>query len=103
MNALYVDGYPEKSNEVKWFWEIFDEMSEQQKQNFFRFSTGSDRVPAGGLGFFKLKVQRINDPTKLPVAHTCMNIFALPAYKSKEEMKKKVLIAIENTEGFGLI
>ncbi|KAK8891548.1 Ubiquitin-protein ligase E3A [Tritrichomonas musculus] len=103
VNAVYVDGYTKDSPQVKWFWEIFDEMTEQQKQNFFRFSTGSDRAPAGGLGFFHLKIQRINDSSKLPVAHTCMNIFALPIYESKEEMKKKVLIAIENTEGFGLI
>lgn len=102
-NAEYIDGYKEDSQEVKWFWEIFDEMSEEEKHKFFRFSTGCDRAPVGGLNNFSLKIQKINDDTKLPVAHTCMNTFSLPTYKSKEIMKSKILVAIEYTEGFGLI
>lgn len=103
VNSQYIDGYTENSQEIKWFWEIFDEMTEAQKKNFFRFSTGSDRAPVGGLDLFHLKIQKTFDSTKLPVAHTCMNIFSLPNYSTKEDMKQKVLIAIENTEGFGLI
>ncbi|OHT16529.1 ubiquitin ligase [Tritrichomonas foetus] len=102
-NCEYADGYNENSQQVKWFWEIFDEMTNNEKQQFFRFSTGSDRAPVGGLNNFKLVIQKTNDPTKLPVSHTCFNIFALPTYKSKKEMKQKILISIANTEGFGLI
>ncbi|KAH0790401.1 ubiquitin ligase [Histomonas meleagridis] len=102
-NTKYSDGYTKDSIQVKWFWEIFDEMSDEQKQMFFRFSTGSDRIPVSGLNDFKLVIQKTNDPTKLPISHTCFNIFALPTYQSKDVMKEKILISIQNTEGFGLI
>jgi hypothetical protein len=39
---------------------------------------------------------------KLPVSHTCFTTFTLPAYSSKEEMREKIHIAIENDSGFGL-
>ncbi|OHT15702.1 ubiquitin ligase [Tritrichomonas foetus] len=102
-NAKYTDGYNKDSQAVIWFWEIFDEMTAEQKQQFFRFSTGSDRAPVCGLNNFNLTIQKTNDISKLPVAHTCFNIFSLPDYKTKEEMKHKILISIVNTEGFGLI
>ncbi|KAH0787258.1 ubiquitin ligase [Histomonas meleagridis] len=102
-NTQYSDGYDENSIQIKWFWEIFDEMNDEQKQMFFRFSTGSDRIPVTGLSAFKLVIQKTNDPTKLPISHTCFNIFALPTYESKEIMKEKIMISIQNTEGFGLI
>ena len=102
-HCKYSDGYTANSAQVKWFWEIFDEMTNDEKKLFFRFSTGSDRAPVGGLDELKFVIQKINDPNKLPVSHTCFNIFSLPCYSSKEEMKKKIMISIQNTEGFGLI
>lgn len=102
-NTKYTDGYDEKSQAIIWFWEIFDELNETQKQQFFRFSTGSDRIPISGIKDFQLVIQKTNDIAKLPVSHTCFNIFALPNYSSKELMKEKILISISNTEGFGLI
>ena len=44
-----------------------------------------------------------NDISKHPVSHTCFNIFDLPAYPDKETMRAKVELALEHTEGFGLI
>uniref|UniRef100_A0A8C0GXC9 HECT-type E3 ubiquitin transferase n=1 Tax=Chelonoidis abingdonii TaxID=106734 RepID=A0A8C0GXC9_CHEAB len=38
----------------------------------------------------------------LPVAHTCFNQLCLPPYKSKKELKQKLVIGISNAEGFGL-
>lgn len=40
----------------------------------------------------------------LPVAHTCFNLLDLPKnYSSKEKLRSKLLQAINNTEGFGLV
>ena len=39
---------------------------------------------------------------RLPVAHTCFNQLVLPAYNNKKIMQQKLLMAISNTEGFGL-
>lgn len=102
-NCQYSDGYTKTSQAVIWFWEIFEEMTAEEKQQFFRFSTGSDRAPVGGLHLFKLTIQKVNDPNKLPVSHTCFNIFSLPNYKSKEEMREKLHLSLGYTEGFGLI
>jgi hypothetical protein len=101
--AEYTDGYTSKSNAVKWFWEIFRELTPEQKGKFLRFSTGSDRTPIGGLSEVHLVIQKTGDTKKLPVSHTCFNILGLPDYKSKEEMRRKLLIALEYHEGFGLI
>ena len=46
----------------------------------------------------------MNVPEKyLPVAHTCFNLLDLPKYSTKETMKEKLLQAIQQTEGFGLV
>jgi len=43
------------------------------------------------------------DSDQLPTAHTCFNHLLLPPYKEKQKMKEKLLIAISNSEGFGLM
>jgi hypothetical protein len=70
---------------------------------FLKFATGTDRSPLGGLGNVKLVVQRGADPYRLPVAHTCFNTFTLPDYRSRDVMREKLLLAIEHTEGFGIV
>ena len=39
---------------------------------------------------------------RLPTAHTCFNQLCLPPYKSRKLLLKKLSIAVENAEGFGL-
>lgn len=102
LGTKYIEGYKETSTSVKMFWEIFNELPEEKKVKFLLFSTGTDKAPVGGLAQTHLVIQRSADDTKLPVSHTCFNIFALPDYKDKEKMKKNLLIALEHTEGFGL-
>jgi hypothetical protein len=102
-NAQYTDGYTSESPIVQWFWEVFDEMSDEQRRWLLRFATGTDRTPITGLSDVRLVIQRAGDPDKLPVAHTCFSILTLPDYPSKEALKTKLLIAVENNEGFGLI
>jgi ubiquitin-protein ligase E3 A len=103
LNARYSNGYNAESPVVQWFWEVFDEMTDEQKRWLLRFATGTDRTPVTGLSDVRLIIQRSGDTEKLPVAHTCFSIFGLPDYPSKEVLKEKVLIAIENNEGFGII
>lgn len=77
----------------------------QQKRLLF-FITGSDRVPIKGLGHLSppfVISRNGSDSTRLPTAHTCFNHLLLPAYKDKETLKQRLLLAIENAEGFGLL
>lgn len=39
----------------------------------------------------------------LPSVHTCFNHFLLPDYQNKEILREKLLKAINNAEGFGLL
>lgn len=39
----------------------------------------------------------------LPSSHTCFNVLLLPEYVEEEKLKIKLLLAMENAEGFGMI
>lgn len=48
------DGYEPDTPIIRYFWEIVQGFTDEQKKQFLVFTTGSDRVPVGGLG--KLQV-----------------------------------------------
>ena len=102
-NAKYSDGYTPESRAVVWFWEVFDALSEDDKRKFLKFSTGTDRAPYGGLKNVSLVIQRAVSTGQLPISHTCFNTFCLPDYATKEELEHKVKLAIQYTEGFGIV
>ena len=59
------------------------------------------------LNFIRCKHSReqsadINLFGRLPMAHTCFNQLVLPAYKNKKILKQKMIIAVQNAEGFGI-
>jgi ubiquitin-protein ligase E3 A len=99
----YADGYTANSRAVRWFWEIFGGLTNKLKKRFLQFTTGSDRAPVGGLGNVIITIQRTGDPRKLPVSHTCFSVLGLPDYPSRAQMAKKLLMALTETEGFGLM
>ncbi|KAK8835056.1 Ubiquitin-protein ligase E3A [Tritrichomonas musculus] len=100
--AKYKDGLDKASEEVRWFWEVFWEFSEDERLEFLKFTTGSDRAPFGGLGKVRITFRKGGRHEMLPVAHTCFNMFFLPKYKSKEELRSKLLLAFKYSEGFGI-
>ena len=75
-----------------------------KKKKFLFFVTGCDRAPIDGLGSLQITISNGgSDLNQLPSAHTCFNNLILPDYKNKEMLKKKIYIAINYSEGFGLI
>jgi ubiquitin-protein ligase E3 A len=57
-----------------------------------------------GLANLTFIVQRAGpDADRLPTAQTCFSRLLLPEYGSRERLREKLLIAIENSRGFGLI
>ncbi|OHT14101.1 ubiquitin-protein ligase [Tritrichomonas foetus] len=100
--AKYKDGLEATSDEVRWFWEVFWELSSDEKLKFLKFTTGADRAPFGGLGKIRIKFRKGGKHDKLPVAHTCFNMLFLPRYRSREELREKLLLALEYSEGFGV-
>jgi len=102
--ARYDGGYTKTSPPVIYFWEVLHDLDIEKKKKFLFFSTGSDRAPIGGLKNLSFYIMKHGeDGEQLPSSHTCFNYLLLPAYSSKEKLKDKLLLALENSEGFGLI
>ncbi|KAI1886881.1 hypothetical protein AGOR_G00200350 [Albula goreensis] len=107
MNALQkvaqYEGYSKTDTTVRWFWDVVLSFPIELQKKLLHFTTGSDRVPVGGMSDLNFKISKIDVPSEwLPVSHTCFNQICLPSYKSKKELKQKLTIAISNAEGFGL-
>jgi HECT-domain (ubiquitin-transferase) len=102
--AKYDGGFDAASEAVVWFWDILHSLPLEQKREFLRFTSGSDRAPVGGLGKLSICIQRAGpDTDRLPTSHTCFNILLLPEYASREKMAERLVTAITNSSaGFGL-
>ncbi|XP_043099178.1 probable E3 ubiquitin-protein ligase HERC4 isoform X2 [Puntigrus tetrazona] len=84
------------------FWEVFDELTANEKKAFLLFLTGFEKVPILGMSAVKMKVRPLFIFTQdhLPQALTCHAILDLPVYESKETLKAKVIEAINHKRGF---
>ncbi|XP_062331173.1 probable E3 ubiquitin-protein ligase HECTD2 isoform X1 [Osmerus eperlanus] len=97
------EGYSKTDPTVRAFWEVVLAFPPEMQKKLLHFSTGSDRVPVGGVADLNFKISRMDVSTDwLPVSHTCFNQICLPPYKTKKELKQKITIAMSNSEGFGL-
>lgn len=54
----YDGGYTASSPIIQQFWEIVHRMPLESKRKLLQFTTGSDRVPVGGLSKLKLIISR---------------------------------------------
>eukprot|EP01063_Lacrimia_lanifica_P038392 TRINITY_DN8175_c0_g1_i1.p1 TRINITY_DN8175_c0_g1~~TRINITY_DN8175_c0_g1_i1.p1 ORF type:complete len:811 (+),score=341.95 TRINITY_DN8175_c0_g1_i1:142-2574(+) len=98
------DGYKEDDQTVKDFWSIIQEMGREEQRMFLKFCTGTDRLPIRGLKSLGFVVGKNGgDSEQLPTAHTCFNHLLIPDYGNREKLKEKLLHAIRNCQGFGLM
>ncbi|KAJ8365676.1 hypothetical protein SKAU_G00145070 [Synaphobranchus kaupii] len=101
--AAQYEGYSKTDPTVRCFWDVVLSFPAEMQKRLLHFTTGSDRVPVGGMADLNFKIAKIDVSTEwLPVSHTCFNQICLPPYRSKKELKQKLTIAISNAEGFGL-
>merc|ERR1719361_1519207 len=104
LTTKYEDGLHRNSQIVRDFWAVAHGLSESDKRKLLSFCTGSDRVPINGLGQLALTISKNGgDDQKLPTSHTCFNHLLLPEYSSRDILKNRLLTAIQNSEGFGLL
>lgn len=96
------DGFHPNDPTIRCFWETVLSMPLSLQKQLLMFTTGSDRVPIAGMSEMTFKITRTDDTDLLPVSHTCFNQLVLPAYRSKKQLRQKLVMAIQNTEGFGL-
>ncbi|XP_007559917.1 NEDD4-like E3 ubiquitin-protein ligase WWP1 [Poecilia latipinna] len=100
--------YTRNSKQIIWFWQLVKEVDNEVRLRLMQFVTGTCRLPLGGFaelmgsnGPQKFCIEKVGKDTWLPRSHTCFNRLDLPPYKSYEQLKEKLLFAIEETEGFG--
>lgn len=97
-------GFSESSPQIRWFWQIALGMNEDEKKKLMQFVTGSDRAPIEGLRSQPFRIQRNGpDSDRLPTSHTCFSVLMLPEYSSKDKLKRQLMTAIQNSQGFGLM
>lgn len=100
----YDGGYTAESQTVQDFWNIVHTLSTEDKRKLLQFTTGSDRVPVGGMSHLKLVIARNGpDTDHLPTAHTCFNVLLLPEYSNMEKLKDRLMKAINYSKGFGML
>ncbi|XP_030641880.1 itchy E3 ubiquitin protein ligase b [Chanos chanos] len=106
-NTIYRH-YARNSKQILWFWQLVKEMDNEKRMRLLQFVTGTCRLPVGGFadlmgsnGPQKFCIEKVGKENWLPRSHTCFNRLDLPPYKSYEQLKEKIMFAIEETEGFG--
>ena len=108
-NTLY-RGFTGEDQVILWFWEFVAALEPEKKSRLLQFVTGTSRVPVNGFrelhgsdGPRKFTIERMTGTTQaLPIAHTCFNRIDLADYNSKESLSSKLLMAMEETEGFAV-
>ncbi|KAJ2880532.1 putative E3 ubiquitin-protein ligase [Coemansia aciculifera] len=104
MPLTEVVGFEDAQVVLDWFWKVLREMEPGERRLFLAFVTGSDRLPTVAANSqLKLKVVLLGaDSGRLPIAHTCFNQLGLWMYRSKDELRDKLAMALNESEGFGL-
>jgi hypothetical protein len=102
-NIELSNGYAPGSPSVQLLFELLLGWDEQMRALFFKFVTGSERLPIGGLAALEPRLtvaKKVGcDDSALPSAMTCTNYFKLPPYTKREAMAEKVGKAVMEGQG----
>ncbi|KAG2382369.1 hypothetical protein C9374_005571 [Naegleria lovaniensis] len=105
-NTEYGPGYDQEHPTIQLFWDIvFNDLTPQQHVLLLKFISSISRPPL--LGFKdlhpKICIHKVADTSRLPTSSTCYSLLKLPAYTSRQQLKEKLIQAIEQgTQTFGL-
>lgn len=103
----YRGEYGDKHQVIVWFWKALSSFDLETRARLLQFVTGTSRVPMNGFaelygsnGPQRFTIEPWGTPHSLPRAHTCFNRLDLPRYRTYYELREKLRLAIENTQGF---
>ena len=117
LNTIYKGHFNNENETIKIFWEVLNNLNQNELMTFFEFCTGLCNVPVDGFGSLKgignkimkftieplMSEFNLNDNPnqfKLIQAKACFNRILLPEYKNKKDMEKAIKIIIENDTSF---
>ncbi|KAL5967775.1 Ubiquitin-protein ligase E3A, partial [Taenia solium] len=99
----YEGDYSAETIVIRHFWSVVHAMTEDEQRKLLQFTTGTDRIPVGGMSRMKFVIAKQGpDSDRLPTAHTCFNVLLLPEYSSKEKLERCLRVAITYSKGFGM-
>mmetsp|Transcript_33999 Transcript_33999/g.30779 ORF Transcript_33999/g.30779 Transcript_33999/m.30779 type:complete len:244 (-) Transcript_33999:50-781(-) len=105
-NLLKYCNFFDSGKTKDWMIELFKEFDSELRSKFLMFVTGSNRLSIdepSDSNMVKIRFYH-SDEYQLPKAATCFNQLDMPHYKTKEMLKEKLLMAINEGEtgyGFG--
>ncbi|XP_078267557.1 putative E3 ubiquitin-protein ligase HERC4 [Rhinoraja longicauda] len=105
-SARYEVGYTGKDEAIVQFWQMFHELTQEEKKHFLTFLTGCDKVPIGGMGTLRITIRldfRTDPDLNFPTAHTCSRTLDLPRYSSPDILRERFLRAIGCSRVFGIV
>lgn len=106
-HTVYKSGYHSNHIVIQWFWRVILSFSNEMRSRLLQFVTGTSRVPMNGFkelygsnGLQSFTIERWGSPENLPRSHTCFNRIDLPPYESYQELRSKLIKAVEGSESF---
>ncbi|KAI8874336.1 hypothetical protein GQ42DRAFT_141120 [Ramicandelaber brevisporus] len=105
--TAYDDGYSSSHPAIQMFWSIVldsETFTPELVRQLLIFVTATERLPVGGWRDVTFVIQRNGDDSdRLPTALTCFGRLLLPEYRSRDKMRDRLITAITNCQGFGLV
>ncbi|XP_047988827.1 E3 ubiquitin-protein ligase HECW2 isoform X4 [Leguminivora glycinivorella] len=105
----YRGGYHDAHPVIVWFWQAIDRFTNEQRLRLVQFVTGTSSIPyegfsalRGSTGPRRFCIERWGRVESLPRAHTCFNRLDLPPYPTPHTLHEKLLLAVEETNTFGI-
>ncbi|XP_058824970.1 E3 ubiquitin-protein ligase HECW2 isoform X2 [Topomyia yanbarensis] len=109
INTEYRSGYHDGHQVIVWFWHVIEKFSNEQRLRLLQFVTGTSSIPyegfaalRGSTGPRRFCIEKWGKPNALPRAHTCFNRLDLPPYPTPDILYEKLLLAVEETNTFGI-
>ena len=92
---------------IQWFWRVVLSFNNEMRARLLQFVTGTSRVPMNGFkelygsnGPQPFTIEKWGNPNSYPRAHTCFNRLDLPPYESYQQLRDRLIKAVDNSEGF---
>ena len=111
-NTEYRGEYTSDSQIIRWFWEVVDDLPEEDRARLLQFTTGTSCVPVAGFNSLqgpqrtacRFTIQSMEvSLSQLPRAHTCFNRLDLPKYTTKADLSRFLVLAIQmEASGFSM-
>ena len=98
----YGDSLSSDEQHVQWLWEVLGEGQPSDRIAFLRFVAARSRLPSS-LEFLPTGLTISSSPSSdakeqpLPEAKTCFVTLTLPRYRSKDELERKLMLAIHHS------